>query len=438
MSEAKNGDRPELPEGWNWKALGEICEVRSGYGFPKDLQGRSSGDVPFAKVRDISAAWSGGERYLRTAAHYVSKDEAVTLRAVPFPAGTVVMAKIGEAVRLNRRAILAQPTLMDNNVMGWVPDSDAVLSEYLFFASLPLRLADISQATTLPSVRKSDVVRLSIPVPPLKEQRRIVLKISELWAEIERGEDLLTDAGRQLGELDTSLLEAACLGRELYRPVRSDFGDPSLSALPVGWQWVALAELAADEPRAITDGPFGSNLKSSHYTEAGPRVIRLQNIGEGVFLNAEAHISQDHFQTLRAHEALAGDIVLAALGEVLPRACVIPASLGPAIVKADCQRIRLRPEVNPFFVVACLNSRPLRDQAKSRTHGLGRTRLTLADARQLKLPFPPRNEQDTVVERLNGLQVSGASLRAARDDALAKADGLKRSLLRQAMSGHTA
>jgi type I restriction enzyme S subunit len=44
----------------------------------------------------------------------------------------------------------------------------------------------------------------------------------------------------------------------------------------------------------MTDGPFGSNLKSSHYVDEGPRVIRLQNIGFGEFVDEEAHISRDH------------------------------------------------------------------------------------------------------------------------------------------------
>jgi type I restriction enzyme S subunit len=70
---------------------------------------------------------------------------------------------------------------------------------------------------------------------------------------------------------------------------------------------------------SITDGPFGSNLKTEHYTDSGPRVIRLQNIGDGVFVDAVAHISAEHFETLRKHEVFGGDLVIAALGETLPR-----------------------------------------------------------------------------------------------------------------------
>ena len=63
-----------------------------------------------------------------------------------------------------------------------------------------------------------------------------------------------------------------------------------MSDLPRGWTRVSVEELAANEPRALTDGPFGSNLKTSHYTDEGPRVIRLQNVGDGVFHYERAHI----------------------------------------------------------------------------------------------------------------------------------------------------
>jgi len=93
---------------------------------------------------------------------------------------------------------------------------------------------------------------------------------------------------------------------------------------------VPLGELAANERNAITDGPFGSKLKTDHYTEAGPRVIRLKNIGDAEFVDAKAHISETHFATLQKHRLFAGDILIAGLGENPPRSCLVPESLGPA------------------------------------------------------------------------------------------------------------
>ena len=94
-------------------------------------------------------------------------------------------------------------------------------------------------------------------------------------------------------------------------PIAPDLAD--LPSLPAGWEWATVDQIAAPENRALTDGPFGSNLKTAHYTTSGPRVIRLQNIGDGVFADAEAHISHERFEALRKYEVKAGDIVFAAL-----------------------------------------------------------------------------------------------------------------------------
>ena len=170
-----------------------------------------------------------------------------------------------------------------------------------------------------------------------------------------------------------------------------------MSDLPKGWEWTTLEAIAAAEPRAMTDGPFGSNLKSSHYVDSGPRVIRLQNIGFGSFNDEHAHITESHFENLRAYEARAGDLVVASLGQELPRSCLVPPSVGPAIVKADCIRVRLHPEVAARYVDYSLQRPALRRSTTDQVHGVGRPRLGMAGIRQLSVPLAPRAEQDRIV-----------------------------------------
>lgn len=187
--------------------------------------------------------------------------------------------------------------------------------------------------------------------------------------------------------------------------------------LPAGWSLCRLDELAAPEANAITDGPFGSNLKTEHYTLEGPRVIRLQNVGDGEFIDEEAHIAPAHYDRLRKHEAVAGDVVVAALGETLPRACVVPPALGPAIVKADCPRLRPSPEINADFLVTALNSPLVREQAAAVIAGIGRPRLNLGKIKALRIPLPPRAEQDriasVVARRLEEIAAGRVALREA-------------------------
>lgn len=187
-----------------------------------------------------------------------------------------------------------------------------------------------------------------------------------------------------------------------------------MSGLPAGWRTIALDDAKAPGSRSMTDGPFGSNLKTAHYTSDGPHVVRLQNIGEGVYREAPAHISTEHFERLRAHEVLPGDLLVASLGEVLPRACLMPAHIGPAIVKADCIRVRLSDEVDPRWVMYALMRPEARTWAKEHTHGVGRPRLGLKLIRQIPIPIAPLDEQRRIVEIL--------------EDHLSRLDDARRSL----------
>lgn len=50
-----------------------------------------------------------------------------------------------------------------------------------------------------------------------------------------------------------------------------------LGAVPAHWQLLSLARVTVEK----CDGPFGSGLKSEHYSDEGVRVVRLQNIERG-------------------------------------------------------------------------------------------------------------------------------------------------------------
>lgn len=169
----------------------------------------------------------------------------------------------------------------------------------------------------------------------------------------------------------------------------------------LGWRSVPLADLAAPELNSITDGPFGSKLKTGHYTEAGPRVVRLQNIGDGVFCDERAHISEEHFATLQKHRVFAGDLLIGALGETLPRACIAPETLGPAIVKADCIRFKPHPGLvlNKYLLYALISPQ-VRHAAATIIHGVGRPRLNQYEIKSLPIPLAPRDDQEGIVAEI--------------------------------------
>jgi type I restriction enzyme S subunit len=194
--------------------------------------------------------------------------------------------------------------------------------------------------------------------------------------------------------------------------------------IPESWCWAKLEKLAALEKYSITDGPFGSNLKTEHYLPSGPRVIRLQNIGDGSFIDIKTHISQSHFDTLHKHEIFPGDIAIGLLGDPIPRSCIIPAGIGPAIVKADCTRFKPNQELAlTEFLSYAINEPELRLQATESVHGVARPRLNLTQIKNFAIPLPPLAEQHEIVRRVNALfectdaierEVAAASRRCER------------------------
>lgn len=200
-----------------------------------------------------------------------------------------------------------------------------------------------------------------------------------------------------------------------------------MNQLPDGWTSAPLEELLAVEERPIADGPFGSKLASRHYTESGARVIRLQNIGDGYFKDERAYISLDYYAELRAHEVRTGDLVIASLGDVLPRACVIPELGEPGIVKADCVRARIHPLVETRWVLYALLSPQVRQYAASRIRGVGRPRLGLGEIRKLPIPVAPIDEQRRVVSALDDYLSRLEAARRYLDHASGRLDSLSKS-----------
>lgn len=101
--------------------MGNVAEIVSGSGFPKEFQGSPTGDFPFAKVSNISHAVRNFGELLRDAVNYVDEGQLRSLRARPVPGDSIVFAKIGEALRLNRRAITGCSLILDNNCMALIP-----------------------------------------------------------------------------------------------------------------------------------------------------------------------------------------------------------------------------------------------------------------------------------------------------------------------------
>lgn len=164
---------------WEEKTISDIADVLQGFGFPDKYQGQTTGDLPFCKVGDISAAVDKGERIISHAANYVNYSLLPTLHARPIPEGATIFAKIGEAIRSNKRIMTGCPCLIDNNAAA-VKAKEGESDEFIFYLMSNVNLADYAGGI-VPSVNKSTVETISVLIPPtIAEQKKIASCLSDI------------------------------------------------------------------------------------------------------------------------------------------------------------------------------------------------------------------------------------------------------------------
>src|SRR2546430_2650814 len=128
-------------EGWTEARLGDLCEMRAGSVFPPALQGRSAGVYPFVKVSDMNLP--SNEVCIHVANNWIDNADLRQLRTKPFPPGTTIFAKIGEALKQNRLRFLIRDTIIDNNMMGAIPLAARVDPRFFYYALSQFDFAEV-------------------------------------------------------------------------------------------------------------------------------------------------------------------------------------------------------------------------------------------------------------------------------------------------------
>ena len=180
---------------WEQMPLCKVCNVLQGYGFPEALQGEIDGKYPFCKVSDISKAVAENGGNLVSAANYIDDEVLLKLKAKTIPNNSTVFAKIGEALRLNRRAYVRKECLIDNNVTG-LKAIDEVADDYFIY--LLSQMIDLNNycGGAVPSVNKATLEEIPVVIPTLEEQQKIAACLSSL-------DELITAQAQKVAALQT-------------------------------------------------------------------------------------------------------------------------------------------------------------------------------------------------------------------------------------------
>ena len=165
------------------------------------------------------------------------------------------------------------------------------------------------------------------------------------------------------------------------------------------WQEKRLEETINNEIKwSFTGGPFGSDLKSEDYTLEGIRVIQLQNIGDGKFINDnKIYTSIKKANNLISCNIYPNDILMSKMGDPVARALIVPNYENRYLMCSD--GIRLVPDSNFYnnlFLMENINNKNFRKKAENASTGSTRKRIGLTELRKLTLNIPCLKEQEKI------------------------------------------
>lgn len=284
---------------------------------------------------------------------------------------------------------------------------------YYFLETYIEKLREQSIGGVIKYIKLGNLTNAKIPLPPLPTQEKIVNILDKAYE--------LCQYNKQLVEKYNALTKSLFLEM---------FGDILINSKR--WEEKTLKEISI----RFSDGPFGSNLKTEHYSENGVQVIRLQNIGINKFNNSandKSFVNETHYNNvLKKYSCYPNDIVIATMGNPNIRACVIPNNIKVAVNKADCVLLRVNPNIaNQIYISNLLNLETFLSLAVSFIHGQTRSRISSGQLGAILIPIPPINLQNQFSEQVKLIETQKQQAR----EALAKSEELFQSLLQRAFNG---
>lgn len=169
----------EIPSTWKWARLGELFFIGTGKTPLK-------GNREYYDGGDINWATSSltGNRYISNTPTKITNIALVENNLRVYPTHTLIVAMYGEGKTrwqisellipstINQACAAIEPILLDN--------TDLVKYVFYYFKFMYDDLREKAGGAQQPNLNMDIIKRFAIPLPPLKEQKRIVAKIEEL------------------------------------------------------------------------------------------------------------------------------------------------------------------------------------------------------------------------------------------------------------------
>ena len=397
-----------IPNNWDVVAAGSLGKFRGGNGFPLAYQGKIAGDYPFFKVSDMNN--KGNEIEMLVANNYISDAMRKQLGAHAFPATTIIFAKVGAAVFLERKKLLAIPSCIDNNMMGFTITDEGCAFQYVLYYFLSFSLGSLVSTTALPSLSGDVLNRIQIPMPPtLAEQQAIAEALSDADALIESLQQLIA----KQRALKQGTMQALLTGRQ------------RLPGFTGEWKTVHLGEMGAFRK--------GRGIPRSAANTGGLPAVRygeIYTIHSNYVRSFATWISEQ--VAASAVRITRGDILFAGSGETKEEIGKCIAITQHVVAYAGGDVVIFRPhEGDPLYYGYALNMPEVNQQKASRGQGDAVVHISTDALGQLEISVPSVQEQTAIATVLSDMDAEIEALEAR----LAKTRALKTGMMQQLLTG---
>lgn len=404
---------------WPTATIGSACTVFSGGTPSKGNSVYWRGTIPWVSAKDLKA-----DRIFDAELH-ISQQACDESAAKMAPVGSLLMLVRGMGLANGIQVgEVTAPVAFNQDLRAIVPPP-GVDSRFLLLA-LRHRLADggkgvLSSAAHGTLKIDADALRqVEFPVPPPKEQRRIVAILDEAFKGIATAK----------ANAEKNLQSARDLVGTGYQTIVGSFDQSQWGKAPV-------ADLAAASKGSMRTGPFGSQLLHSEFVDDGIAVLGIDNAVANEFRwDKRRYITEAKYQDLSRYRVHPGDVLITIMG-TCGRCAVVPDDIPLAInTKHLCcitlDREKCLPDyLHLYFLHDPLARAYLADQAK----GSIMAGLNMGIISALPVRLPPLDQQANIVERFNSLHAECDRLADVQARKLTALDELKHSLLHQAFTG---
>jgi type I restriction enzyme S subunit len=379
--------------------MGDLVTLTSGQS-PSRFRFGSTG-TPYYKVDQLGRS----QKYLkRSSTPYF----ATSLPCVP--AGSVLIAKRGGAIALNRVRLVTEPSFMDTNVMALTPGPE-IDSEFLYYWLGHRGLWDVADVTSVPQINNKHINPLQIRLPGLVEQRSIAAALG--------------DADDHIAALERAIAKKSAIkqGMEQYFLT----GMIRLPGFSGSWEEVAIGDWG------VVAG--GGVDKKSRRSERRVRLLNYMDV-----YNAEFVLEDTATQVVTAPQpklakcsVRAGDVFFTPTSETpddIARTAVSLSDLPGVVYSYHVVRWRPDGDWDPSYLAFAFSTERVRAQASTLAAGSGtRYVISLPGFRSFTVMRPPIDEQRAIGECLRSASAELNMLRKRLDKARDVHQGMRQELL---------